>query len=130
MCISWTNKGLQGNRIEEEEEEEEEEEGPNIWLAELILHNDKAHSYTALSFVKAVFGMQRGGYIEDCMTRIHLYWNVMHSLWSGWEQQTRFYQKIKLGWKEKLYIYCCVKLNFKKELCFVAFVYTDITGVW
>jgi hypothetical protein len=60
--------GSKGNRTEKE--------GPNIWLTELNLHNDKAHSYTTLSYVKAVFGVQRGRHIEDCMTQIHLYWNV------------------------------------------------------
>lgn len=68
----------------------EKKEGPNIWLAELILRNDKAHSYTTLSFVKAVFGVQRGRHIEDCMTQIHLYCNVMHCLWGGWEEQVTF----------------------------------------
>jgi len=93
------------------------------------LRNDKAHSYTNLSFVKVVFGVQIGRHIEDCMTQIQLYWNVMYCLWSGWEEEFTFCQKIKLDWEEKLNIYCCVKLKFEKYLCFVAFVYTDITGV-
>jgi hypothetical protein len=44
----------------------------------------------------------------------------MHSLWGGWEEQVTFYQK-KKTWLE---------VKFKKDLCFVAFVYADITGVW
>jgi hypothetical protein len=48
--------GSKGNCIEKKR--------TSIWLAELILRNDKAHSYTTLSFVKAVFGVQRGRHIE------------------------------------------------------------------
>ena len=106
-------------------------EGPNIWLAELILRNDKAHSPIALSFVKAVFGVCIEADILKTVWHKCVYVRVqciVHGM--AWRNSLHFYQEIKLGWKKQILHILLSETEIQEGLCFVSFVQTKITGVW